>query len=170
MDSTSPDPTSGLAAPAFPLEDMRLLHHWLIKTAPSMHLESRSRVWAGPLTEIAFNHHFLLHGILAVAAIHNVYSVPGVDRQSLLLQADKHISIALSTYRNLLESPTLETSIPVFALASLLVTYNLASAHIEEPEDPIAAIHHCFMLLQGVKIVILPYWAHIQENPVFAEM
>lgn len=127
-------------------------------------------LWQNQMVELGFEHPFLLHGLLALSAVHKASSASPPDRQSLLLQADSHISRALGTYRRLLEAPTVATAVPMFALSSTLVTYNLGSAQLEKPEDPIGSLHHCFMLLQGVRIVLEPQWDQIGPTTVFAEM
>lgn len=87
-----------------------------------------------------------------------------------MLQADSHISHALDTYRKNLETPSVELAIPMFMLSSVILTYNFGSAQLERPEDPISALHHCFMLLQGIKVVVLPHWDRIKDSSVFAHM
>lgn len=95
--------------------------------------------------------------------------LPPGDRQALLLQADSHISQALDTMRKHLQAPNEETSVPMFILSSVLLTYNFGSVQ-EKPEDPIGSVHHCFMLLNGVKVVIGPHWEKIKDNPMLREM
>ncbi len=152
---------------------MRLVHHWTSKCYRSMHATvspHRSGAYQNGFIESGLEHPFLLHGILALSAIHlaSLYPLPA-EKQSLLLQADSHISRALETYRKLLEAPTAETAIPMFILSSVLLTYNFGSVR-ERPEDPIGSLHHCFMLLQGIKFVILQYWDIIHHSAVFAAM
>jgi hypothetical protein len=100
--------------------------------------------WQLGHVEVALNHPFLLRGILAVAAVHKVLVDPTADRSCLLAQADVHISKALVTYRNNLQQPRAETAIPMFLLSAVLVVYNLATAQLETPEDPINAMVSSF--------------------------
>jgi len=58
----------------------------------------------------------------------------------------------------------------MFMLSSVLLTYNFGSAQLQRPEDPIGALHHCFMLLQGIKVVVIPHWDQIKDSFVFAHM
>lgn len=133
-------------------------------------LTAKHPVWQNDFIEMGFEHPFLLRGILALAAIHKVVSDPEADRSTLLLQADSHISKALAIYRQNLEHPSEEVAIPMFLLSSILLIYNFASAQLEAPEDPIAAIHHCFRLTHGVKVVVEPNWTHIASSRVFVHM
>ena len=58
----------------------------------------------------------------------------------------------------------------MFMLSSVLLTYNFGSAQLQRPEDPIGALHHCFMLMQGIKVVVIPHWDQIKNSFVFAHM
>ncbi|KAF1838894.1 hypothetical protein BDW02DRAFT_304511 [Decorospora gaudefroyi] len=169
--SQSPDLASNGAE--LPLADLRLLHHWTKSCAKSLHPNhaTRSSVWQNEFIELAFEHPFLLRGFLALSAIHQASFLPPTERQGLLHQADSHISRALDTYRkNLTGTPNIELAIPMFMLSSILLTYNFGSAQLERPEDPIGALHHCFMLLQGIKVVVVPHWEQIKDSSVFAHM
>lgn len=130
---------------------------------------ARAEAWQNIFMEWGFEHPFLLHGLLALSAVHKASFVLPTERQCLLLQADHHIGRSLETYRKHLEAPNVETAIPMFILSSVLLTYNFGIAQ-ERPEDPIGSMHHCFMLLQGIKVVIVPHWQHIKESAVFAAM
>lgn len=127
-------------------------------------------IWRDECTEIAFQHPPLLHGYLALSAVHKALTVPGSDRQSLLLQADSHISRGLAVYRKHLEAPIAERAIPMFMTSTVLFTYNLGSAQLERPDDAIDGIHHCFRLLVGIKMVVMPFWLQIKDTTVFSHI
>lgn len=156
------------------IPDLRLLHHWMSKCYQSLRPYQISvqedNCWRDECTEIAFEHPFLLHGYLALSAVHKAVTVPGADRQNLLLQADSHISRGLAIYRKNLEAPIIERAIPMFMTSTMLFTYNLGSAQLERPEDPIDGIHHCFRLLAGIKMVVMPFWLQIKDTSVFGHI
>ena len=156
------------------IPDLRLLHHWTSKCYQSLRPHKISSeehsLWLDECTEIAFQHPFLLHGYLALSAVHKVLTVPGSDRRDLLQQADSHICRGLATYRKHLGSPTIERAVPMFMTSTVLFTYNLGSAQLEKPEDPIDGIHHCFRLLAGIKTVVMPFWLQIKDTSMFAYM
>ncbi|KAG9203561.1 hypothetical protein G6514_002579 [Epicoccum nigrum] len=123
-------------------------------------------IWSEGVVDIALKHTFLLHGLLALSALHKTVVDLSVDRADLLAQADAHMSAALATYLRLLEEAALETLVPCFVMSSLCLAYNLATAQVEEPEDPIGAILHCFRLLRGTKVVIGQHWEQLQQNHI----
>jgi hypothetical protein len=188
--STSPQPSPSVTSPfvvelappespdivsngsELPIADLRLLHHWTKTCAKSLHPNpaTRSVVWQNDFIELGFDYPFLLRGFLALSAVHQASLLPPNERQDLLLQADSHISRALDTYRKNLATPKVELAIPMFMLSSVLLTYNFGSAQLERPDDPIGALHHCFMLLQGIKVVVIPHWEQIKDSAVFAHM
>lgn len=171
--TSSPLLTSMVAArPTFTLEDMQLLHHWTTRVYlfhdPSAGDEKW--IWSEGVVEIAFQHPFLLHGVLALAALHKTLVDSRGNRASLLAQADVHMSASLATYLRLLEDSALETAVPCFLLSSICFAYNLATAQIEEPEDPIDAILHCFRLLRGVKVAIGQHWEQLQQDVIIGKL
>jgi hypothetical protein len=153
------------------IPDMRLLHHWTSRGYKALHpnLVHRSDLWQNAMIELGFEHPFLLHGILALSAIHKASVLLPSQRQDLLQQADLHISQALPEFRRHLGAPNDEAAIPMFVLSSVLLTYNFGTVQ-EKPEDPIASLHHCLMLLNGIKVVIGPHWEKLKGTPVLAQM
>jgi len=154
------------------MDDLRLLHHWTTKASPrhSLNLSSNSDLWGADIVEVAFEHPFLLHGLLALAAVHKTTETSQADHSNLLAQADAHMSQCLGPYKRSLETITLETSLPSFLLSCVLVTYTLASARVREPEDPIDALLHCFRLLRGVKFAVGAHFEHLLKQPIVADI
>jgi hypothetical protein len=57
----------------------------------------------------------------------------------------------------------------MFVLSSVLLTYNFGSVQ-EKPDDPIASLHHCLMLINGIKVVAGPHWLKLKDSLVLAQM
>jgi len=154
------------------LDDLKLLHHWIHSCADSLHHSesSTAEICRKKYIELGFEYPWLLHGILALSAVHKASSLLPADRQSLLLQADSHMSQSLATYRINLELSDPTIAVPMFILSSILMTYNFGSAQLETPDDPISALHHCFMLLKGIRFVVDPHWEHIKHDPLIMRM
>ena len=152
----------------FTLEDMQLLHHWTTRVYLFYDSigENDKQIWSEGVVDVAFQHPFLLHGLLALSALHKTLVDSQGNRASLLAQADVHMSASIATYLRLLRESAEETVVPCFLLSSICFAYNLATAQVEEPEDPIDAILHCFRLLRGVKVVIGQHWEQLQQNEI----
>lgn len=145
---------------------MQLLHHWTTRVN-LFHDPTNNDdkwVWDIGIVDVAFQHNFLLHGLLALSALHKTLVDSQGNRAGLLAQADVHMSAALSTFLPLLKESALETAVPCFLLSSICFAYNLATAQVEEPEDPLVAILHCFRLLRGTKVAIGQHWKQLQQN------
>ncbi|KAF2659587.1 hypothetical protein K491DRAFT_702202 [Lophiostoma macrostomum CBS 122681] len=164
------DQTSG--ATSLRINDMRLLHHWVTKAAKSLHPQNvqKYEMWQGSIVDLSFDHPFVLHGLLGMAALHKAGAGNLTDRAALAVEADHHISVALGIYRKKLEHPILEEALPMFILSSILVNYNFGSANLQEPEHPLSAVEHCFRLLRGVRVVIHPHWQQLRETETFLLM
>jgi hypothetical protein len=167
LGGSNASPTSTLA-----IDDLRLLHHWTTKVAFFHCSPSKSVVplWSLDAIEIAFEHPFVLHGILAFSAIHKTIHEPLVDRTSLITQADAHISSALTVYMRLLHQSNMKNALPMFFMSGILFAYNLASAQIDEPQDPIGDFLHCLRLLRGVREVVGRYWHELAKSSIVHEM
>lgn len=148
------------------------MHHWTtaVHLFPDQYGDDENWIWSEGVIVVAFQHPFLLHGVLALSALHKTLVDAQGSRASLLAQADVHMSASLATYLKLIEKSTLETVVPCFILSSILFAYNLATAQVDEPADPIAAILHCFRLLRGVKIVIGKYWEELQQDEIIGRL
>jgi hypothetical protein len=119
----TPDPTLEPSTTGLQLDDLRLLHHWTVKTAKELHppFSQKLRLWQEAVVDLGFQYPFLLHAILGIAAVHKCLSEPHADNRQLLALADSHVNRSLETYRKLLESPTLETAPATFMVSSLSV-------------------------------------------------
>ncbi|KAF3001471.1 hypothetical protein E8E13_008467 [Curvularia kusanoi] len=151
---------------------MQLLHHWTTRGSLSHDPTSDDDrwIWSEGVVDLAFKHTFLLHGLLALSALHKTLVDSQGNRAGLLAQADVHMSAALSTYLRLLEESAPETVVPCFLMSSVCLAYNLATAQVEEPEDPLSAILHCFRLLRGVKVVIGRHWALLRQDDIIHKL
>lgn len=108
--SASPQPSG------FSLLDMELLHHYhtcsCVRFAPQ---SVRHKCWTSDVPRIAFAHPFLLHQILAVAALHRY--VQEFGSRALKTAATSHRALALEMVQPELSSSASEVGIALFAFA-----------------------------------------------------
>ncbi|KAK2623857.1 hypothetical protein QTJ16_007038 [Diplocarpon rosae] len=74
-------PSSGYIASNGPhdlnMVDLELLHHFSVATAFTLHRDPAiRRIWSITVPQLGFNHDFVMHGILALAALHMGYCRP----------------------------------------------------------------------------------------------
>ncbi|KAF2194574.1 hypothetical protein K469DRAFT_686585 [Zopfia rhizophila CBS 207.26] len=104
--------------------DLRLLHHWSTVTALSLNFDPEAQeVLRSYFVKIGFDHPYLLHGILALAALH----LSRLD-QSLssdyLLQAARHHDAALNQFRAAVQELDHSNFEAVFSFAFILFPYS----------------------------------------------
>ncbi|PSK42075.1 hypothetical protein B9Z65_3989 [Elsinoe australis] len=112
-------------------------------------MSTQVNIWRDTVVEMGMTHHFLLHGIFALTAVHRATLVPEVADSETLLQADHHISHALGPYRGLLLEPTPEASPSMFVFSTVLSIYTLGSAQLQPAEDPIQTVIQCLRMVRG---------------------
>ncbi|CAG7926921.1 unnamed protein product [Penicillium olsonii] len=113
------------------LLDLKLLHNFTTKTAPTLSSTSEARLcFSTSMVELAMQHDFLLHCILALSAFHIVsqrengeFSQPSIGdhpREVYLQAAYKHHESALNGYRRSLSSVTSANCHGIFGCSVLL--------------------------------------------------
>lgn len=131
------------------MPELKLLHFWVINTASTVAPEGQEYLYNNVLVEVGFKHHYVLNGLMAVAAVHKAVTTP-LERQDLMLQSSMHYDAAISEYMKHMGRPDPATCVPVCALGIILHMHYHAVAQINPPKDPIAEICSWTTLLKGI--------------------
>ncbi|KAH8911195.1 hypothetical protein BR93DRAFT_324362 [Coniochaeta sp. PMI_546] len=111
------------ALTAFTINDLALLHHWTLSTSRSIVMSPGvDHYWQRIFPQIAFQHPFLMHGIISLAALHLAFVHPE-NRKQLILDATSHHNRALEGFRAGLAGISDENSDALFACASVNIIY-----------------------------------------------
>lgn len=86
--------------------DKLLFHHYVNSTSWSIAHSNTEHMWQATVLELASQHPFLLHGILAVAALHLAHNQ--LANNDLVIRASHHQSIAMPLFRTAISNPTKE--------------------------------------------------------------
>lgn len=127
-------------------------------------------LWRDYIPQQALEHPFLMHGLLALAALHLAYL--RTDHSLKYLQAgDRHQDVALQKFRSFLSSPSdPKLADALFALAATLSVSSMARSCAEP--DGVAldmdTIAELFILTRGVKNVLHLAFDHIKNGPLAA--
>ncbi|PON30869.1 hypothetical protein TGAM01_v200289 [Trichoderma gamsii] len=114
------------AIPTYTIKDMALLHHWTWSTSQSVaDFPDVSRYWQTVFPQIAFEHTFVMHAILSLAALHQAYLYPE-RRKQLTLEAMRYHSQALQGFQRGIERMNDSNSDALFACSSLNIIYVFA--------------------------------------------
>ncbi|CEL09292.1 hypothetical protein ASPCAL12430 [Aspergillus calidoustus] len=143
------------AVPTVDLTQMRLLVNWQNETCQFFSRDTDTRiVWQLHLVDEALKSPSLMHGILAVSALHFALSEAPSEQPFWLELATAHKGQALHALREGIRQVTPENSRTLMGLSALVVAYAFGSAltAVSESEKPgLAALNNVFVLCRGVQ-------------------
>ncbi|KAJ0133003.1 Aspercryptin biosynthesis cluster-specific transcription regulator atnN [Fusarium oxysporum f. sp. albedinis] len=159
------------SATTFVLDDLALLHHWTVSTSLDIVKSSGGdHYWQRVFPQIAFQHAFVMHGILSLAALHLAYRQPA-DSRRLICIAAYHHNIALQGFRQGINQMSDDNSDALFVCSSLNILYVLA---IFGPLcDDSSADRKSRILgagwipaIRGVDAVLYPVYERVRRGPL----
>ncbi|KAH8804384.1 hypothetical protein F5884DRAFT_406326 [Xylogone sp. PMI_703] len=113
--------------------DMKLLHHYATSTYRTLRCDPVQRtIWQINVCEVAFSNDFVLHGILAIAALHLAYLRPS-QKNFYITRGTMHYQLGLRVATNLLPSMNEANCTPLWLFSCLAGIFALASPRT--PED-----------------------------------
>ncbi|KAL4946552.1 hypothetical protein BDV06DRAFT_208661 [Aspergillus oleicola] len=108
-------------------QDPELMHHYTLHTSRTIaRRPEMQETWQVAIPQIAYANEFLMHGILALSALHSVYLKPQRLSHYLALSGF-HMSLGLRSFRRILLSPSSENCHALFCFSSLVMVYIYAS-------------------------------------------
>ncbi|RAL13878.1 uncharacterized protein BO97DRAFT_366278 [Aspergillus homomorphus CBS 101889] len=148
--------------------DPELMHHYSLYTSRSIAKRPEmQQVWQVEIPKTAYSHEFLMHGILALSALHIACSCPG--RYSSYLKSSRyHITLALRSFRRALLSPTAENCCALFASSSIIMLYTFATP--AEPDGAgtwaiLESFIELFQLCRGI-LALKGFMTEIRNSPL----
>lgn len=120
--------------------------------------ERTDPVWRNIVPEEALSHPFLMHGILALSALHLARTGPDPShRASYLNRAVAHQNQALALFRELLGDVNENNAKAMFAFAGIVVIYTFGFPHTPDAQDAsdcVDDLYQVLILTRGVQQVI----------------
>ncbi|EUC43589.1 hypothetical protein COCMIDRAFT_100395 [Bipolaris oryzae ATCC 44560] len=175
---TSKPPYIDLSRPQhlFDLKDMELLHHWNLVTSASMvDSLSAAEVWRIHFPRIAFQHPYVMHSLLSIAALHVAYLNPS-RRQSSIIHAGCHHAKALEGFHEAINHIGADNGDAVFTTATLLffhafITLSQLRYDFDQQIEGCSRVSRILgaewiPLLRGVGAVLLPALEHVRRGPL----
>ncbi|KAL6715355.1 hypothetical protein ACLMJK_007621 [Lecanora helva] len=163
--SLGPSQASGIG-----FDELELLHHYTTATSVSLADGHRNiGAYRVIMPQLGLEHTFLMHGILALAALHMAHLLP--NRQAeLVAKAAMHEGHALPAYRNAISSLTKENAHAMFAFSGLVVPYAQATATVSVSSNSSAPSTEdifpaWFQLLRGASSLIFRTRPWLVEGP-----
>ena len=136
------------------------------------HREADQHLWRVIVPEMAMTHPFLMHGLLAVSAMHLSF-LRQHDRSKYETQSSYHQALASSQLRSVLTNITSENCSAAFGLCALLTLISMISiarrSNMERDRSGTSfvddIVHH-FMLTRGIGGVLGDHWGAIMAGPL----
>lgn len=153
--------------------DLELLHFYTSSTCFTFSNDPlRRHVWQYVVPQIAFSNDFLLHGLLAVSALHLARVVPEREH-TLSAIASGHHAAALPNFRSAIDSVTSQNCQACLIFGTILVVYELGSdistnclffSTATNPSSP--GTIECIQLLRGSAHIVHSYYDAITQGPL----
>lgn len=154
------------------VRDLELMHHFCTVTADTLAMREDMRyTWRVIVPTEGYSNEFVMHAILAIAAIHRASLFP--SRRSMYLEcSDYHQACGLRTFRALISAPMeRENWQAIFCFASMLVIWVLAmpvrSADCRLP-SPVANVLELFSVIRGIQAILEPFQHPLKNSSLAA--
>ncbi|KAH7140008.1 hypothetical protein B0J13DRAFT_558774 [Dactylonectria estremocensis] len=113
--------------------DQSLLSHYLTTTSTTLvDRHGTLDIWQKTIPQMAHEHPFLMHTILACSALHLAHASPS-QRPFFLLQARNHQDMAMPLFRLAIANVSASNCHAVLAFSHLLIVYSFAANSADEP-------------------------------------
>ncbi|KAK4991959.1 hypothetical protein LTR66_006413 [Elasticomyces elasticus] len=113
------------------------------------HRPEHQQIWRDTFPTMGFSHPFVLHGILAISALHLAAPADSA-KEALLSRASAHHNVALSSFSAALAQISKDNCMAVFGFSGLTSLYALATISVQHE-----ALH------RGSLAVIKLHWDHL---------
>ena len=150
------------------MAELELLHHFTTETCYTLSDRREShQLWRITVPQVAFQHDFLMRGILAISALHLSCLRP--DRQTYWGHvAAKQQDAALSSFRKIMSNMDESNCDAFLALSSLIVVYGFESP---KNSDSLGMFNYngqdsdeWLPLIRGVNSIIMSVWPWIKNG------
>lgn len=160
LHSRGSEEAAPLETPALPLTELELMIQWSNETYQVLSRNERTdHIWRSLVPQEALTQPFLMHGILALSALHLGREKDESDsrRAAYIRLAVAHQNQALALFRNLLHDINPSNVKAMFAFASIVAVYSFGFPHTPPAEDPWRDVDDLYQILipvRGVQEVI----------------
>lgn len=148
------------------IPDLRLLHHYITVTAPTLtHTPAEEDGFRGHVVKLGFDHPFLLHAMLSLAALH-LSRLDASNSESYQLTAIRHHDIGLARFQADVDDITPSNFQAVLCFSTLVYPYynglpvpdNSGAEELWNME-----LQH-LSLIKGVRPMAAKFWPAMLES------
>lgn len=151
------------------LHDLELMHHFSTVTCFTLtEKESIQRIWQVDIPSEALSHTFLMHGVLAFAALHLLQTSPPSKHPLYSDLAMTHQHLAITTFTPMLNNITEENCSALFAFSCVVAASSFAylrfSDHHKSATVDIKNLVDVFDLLMGCTVILRKTRPWVEEG------
>ena len=154
---------------ALNMAHLQLLHHFIAVTSEALSVETIIReAWKLTIPQIALSHEFLMHSILAVAALHIAHLRPE-QRRSYWERAVTHQNRALELQQDAMAKANPDNADALFSFSLLVIYFAFASPKAsgsQESQEPLAGVIQSISIIHGIRNVVPPIQQWVEEGPL----
>ncbi|KAM0287239.1 hypothetical protein ACHAQH_000553 [Verticillium albo-atrum] len=154
-------------SPGWNSRDLELMHHFTISTCDTLtSREDMRHVWRVAIPQEGYKHSYVMHGILAVAAVHKAQLVPS-ERHMYTTLAAYHQSLGLEGFTPLMLDVNRDNWKPIFSFASIVVLYvGLLPTRSEGQRllTPIPSVVELFSFVRGIQSILQTFVSYIPRT------
>ncbi|KAI0011071.1 hypothetical protein F4779DRAFT_574906 [Xylariaceae sp. FL0662B] len=156
-------------APSFSFADFSLYRHFIASTAIAQSDDEPSvEVWREVVPELATQHQYLLHELLAVAALH-LRSARSKEARWLEQLAAEHQGRAITLFRAAIAANSTESALPLFACSCLVIPYYFAATKDALSllfNEEAGTLAEWLILIQGCAAITVKHGSTIVRSPL----
>jgi hypothetical protein len=151
---------------SFDLFDMTLMHHYVTNTCEHLFMGARQKqVWQHEIPVLAASNVILVHGFLAVTAIHCAWKETA-RRDLYRSRALHHHGLSLPIFQEMVASASSETAEVIVAYSVLLSIWIYAFPEIAAEQPSLDDILSTIEVIRGSRTVARLYREVIKEGPM----
>ena len=148
--------------------DLELMHHYCSVTCNTMSIREDARhVWRVIIPMEGYSNKYLMHGLLAIAALHKAYLYSN-QRTKYIKAAAQHLAVGLKEFRELVASPVdPENWQPVFLFASMISVHLSVvplRLGVDHWPDPIFNMLELFSSIKGFQEIMKPFLKSLRKT------
>ncbi|MCJ1385208.1 hypothetical protein MMC17_008329 [Xylographa soralifera] len=147
-------------------DNLRLMHHFALSAHRSIAASPGAvAVWRDLIPQLAFEYDFLLHGILAVSALH-LSLTSQVNKLANSALALRHYTAALALFRPHLDSITSSNIYPLFAFSCVVPVYVFGYPHVSQfPSNPLPEMLEMLSVMRGCANIVKSGFQWLESSP-----
>ncbi|KAE9382150.1 hypothetical protein N431DRAFT_393968 [Stipitochalara longipes BDJ] len=166
LPSTSPFQDLGLHHTSLDLDSMELLHHFTSVTYLTFGDDKRNFLWKNEIPRMAISHDFLMHGLLAVSALH-LSTLQPHRKEELIRRATISEHLGLPSFRSFVSRDDPHSIHAVVAFAGFVVPYVCGSRETLTGRIPSLDDEHphWFFAFRGLLQMVGRSWMALRTGP-----